>query len=108
MTLLRASEHGQNVILIDCERNAKMSLFEQRCVGYNRTKLLRSEIAGYAQCYLRQASAVTSGKNDCVSSLILLVELHGNLLADFACNSIALTDPLWWTLRSLQSATRAA
>jgi hypothetical protein len=91
MALVRTSEHGNNAILIDCERNAKASLFEQRCVADNWTKLLRRDIAGYAPGYLRQASAVTSGENDCVSGLILLVEFHGKLLASFACNSVPLT-----------------
>jgi hypothetical protein len=77
MALVRAGDHGENPILIDCERNANTSLFEQRCVAYNGTKLLRGRIAGYAPGYLRQASAVTPGENDCASVLILFVEFHG-------------------------------
>jgi hypothetical protein len=79
MALVRAREHGKNAILLDCQRNANTSLFEQRCGADYRTKLLRSDIAGYAPGHLGQASAVTSGKNDCASGLFGLIEFHGKL-----------------------------
>src|ERR1700730_17157880 len=35
---------GENATLADWERNAKTSLFEQRCIAYHGTKLLRGGI----------------------------------------------------------------
>jgi hypothetical protein len=67
-------EHGENPILADCERKAKTSLFEQRCIAYHGAKLLRGGIAAYAPGYFRQARAVTSVENDCESVLIRLID----------------------------------
>jgi hypothetical protein len=77
MAFVRAGDRSENPIVADCERNAKTSLFDQRCAAYHGTKLLWGGIAGYAPSYLRQARAVTSGKNERASVLILLAAFHG-------------------------------
>ena len=73
MAFVRAGDHGENPTLTDCARNAKTSLFNQRCTAYQRAKLLRRGFTGNPPGYLRQARAVTSGENDCVPVLILFI-----------------------------------
>jgi hypothetical protein len=87
MAFMRAIEHGENPILVDCERNAETSLFEQRCIANHGTKLLWGGIAANPPGYVRQARALTSGEKDCVSVLIRRVNFHGSYLTGRACSS---------------------
>ena len=77
MAFVCAVDHAENSILADRELNTKSSLFDERGTAYHLTKLFRGGNAGYSAGYLGEARAVTSGKNDCTSVLILLGYLHG-------------------------------
>src|ERR1700730_16880508 len=87
MAFVRAVEHGESALLVDCERNAQTSLFEQRCIAYHGTKLLWGGIAPNPPGYVRQARSLTSGEKDCVSVLIRRVNSHGSYLTGRACSS---------------------
>jgi hypothetical protein len=87
MAFVRAVEHGESTLLVDCEGNAQTSLFEQRCIADHGTKLLWGGIAANPPGYVRQARALTSGEKDCVSVLIRRVGFHGSYLAGRACSS---------------------
>jgi len=98
MAFVRVVEHGENPILVDHERSAKASLFEQRCIADHGTKLLWGGVAANPAGYLRQTRAITSGENDCVSVLIRRVAFMAVWQDAFAVlvRPSRRGPPVWW------------